>query len=262
MNDQTIFAGIIVTTLVILLLIAGIIISVFIANRQRMQQNIRLSQIELDYANELRSAEFEVKEQLKTHISRELHDHVGHTLTYMRLMIENKKLDIPELVPTFSPLEELLEQASTQLRLLSRSMNTDYLSGLTFQDAIQQETDRLIRFTRMQVDYRPGTTKYADLDKDQMLMSFRIFQEILNNAIKHSNADQLTIRSNNSEFLLQVSDDGQGFNVNEVLSSGKASGLTNLKKRAQLAKLNLQIESNPMEGTTYTLLIPNTNELS
>jgi two-component system, NarL family, sensor kinase len=262
MNDQTIFAGIIVTTLVILLLIAGIVISVFIANRQRLQQEIKLSQLELDYANELRNAELEVKEQLKSHISRELHDHVGHTLTYMRLMIENKKLDDENLASTFSPIEELLEQASTQLRLLSRSMNSDYLSGLTFQDAIQQETDRLIRFTRMQVDYRPGTANYSSLDKDQMLMSFRIFQEILNNAIKHSGGNQLSIRSNHSEFLLQVSDDGKGFNVNEILHSGKASGLANLKKRAQLARLNLIIESIPNEGTTYTLLIPNQTGLS
>jgi two-component system, NarL family, sensor kinase len=262
MNDQTIFAGIVVTTLVILLLIAGIVISVFIANRQRLQQEIKLSQLELDYANELRNAELEVKEQLKSHISRELHDHVGHTLTYMRLMIENKKLDDENLVATFSPIEELLEQASTQLRLLSRSMNTDYLSGLTFQDAIQQETDRLIRFTRMQVDYRPGTTKYSGLDKDQMLMSFRIFQEILNNAIKHSGANQLSIRSNHSEFLLQVSDDGKGFDFDEIFKAGKASGLANLKKRAQLAKLNLLIESIPLEGTTYTLMIPNSVEPS
>ena len=50
------------------------------------------------YEKELRNAELEVREQLLSQISRELHDHVGHTLTYMHLLIENKKIDSPDLI--------------------------------------------------------------------------------------------------------------------------------------------------------------------
>ena len=256
MNHQTLFIGIIVTTLVILLLIAGIVISVFMANRQRLKQDIKLSQIELTYEKELRQTELEVKEQLMAQVSRELHDHVGHTLTNMRLTIENKKIDFPEVENLFKPVETLLDEASLQLRMLSRSMNSDYLNGLTFQDAIQQEVTRLQTISKMEIDYRPGTYLYPILNKDQLLMSFRIFQEILNNAIKHSGAKKLLIRSNHTDFILQVTDQGKGFNLQLMLNSGKASGLQNMKKRASLAKLDLIISTAPEKGTTVLLKIP------
>jgi two-component system, NarL family, sensor kinase len=253
MNDESLYIGIIVITLVILLLVASVIISIFISNRQRLRQEMKMSQLELIYEKELRNAELEVREQLISHVSRELHDHVGHTLTYMRLIIENRKLDSPEVAASFKPFEELLDQASGQLRLLSRSMNMDYLSGLTFQDAINEEVDRLSGFTTMDVEYRPGTFKYPNMDKDQMLMSFRIFQELINNTIKHAEATKLTVKSNSPDFLLQVTDNGKGFSLDDTINSGKANGLKNMKKRAALAKLNLTIKSEENKGTTVTL---------
>jgi len=258
MNQQALFIGIIVTTLVILLLIASIVISVFIASRQRLQQDIKLSQMELTYEKELRQTELEVKEQLMAQVSRELHDHVGHTLTNMRLTIENKKIDYPDVEILFKPVEILLDEASLQLRMLSRSMNSDYLNGLTFQDAIQQETIRLQGISKMEIDYRPGTHIYPSVDKDQLLMSFRIFQEILNNAIKHSGAQKLLIRSNHSDYLLQVSDEGKGFDLQQIIATGKASGLNNMQKRATLAKLDLLITTAPQKGTSITLKVQNT----
>ncbi|MEX1188023.1 MAG: ATP-binding protein [Bacteroidia bacterium] len=255
MNDETIYIGIVVITLVILLLVASVVISIFIANRQRLRQEMRLSQLELVYEKELRNAELEVREQLISHVSRELHDHVGHTLTYMRLIIETRKLDSPEVAASFQPFEELLDQASGQLRLLSRSMNMDYLSGLTFQDAINEEVARLSSFTTMEVEYKPGTFKYPKMDKDQMLMSFRIFQELINNTIKHSNATKLIVKSNSSDFLLQVSDNGKGFSIDGALNSGKANGLKNMKKRASLAKLELEFNSELNKGTTVSLVL-------
>lgn len=253
MTDESLYIGIIVITLVILLLVASVVISIFLSNRQRLKQEMKMSQIELDYEKELRNADLEVREQLMTQVSRELHDNVGHTLIYMRLIIENKKLDTPDIAETFGPFEELLDQASNQLRLLSRSMNVDYLNELTFQDAVNNEVTRLARFTNMAVTYKPGTNKYSNLDKDQMLMSFRIFQELLNNTIRHSGATQIIIKSNDADFLLQLSDNGKGFDLNAIMQSKKASGLRNMKKRAKLARLNLDIDTQENMGTTITL---------
>ncbi|MFM2285155.1 MAG: hypothetical protein RLZZ543_652, partial [Bacteroidota bacterium] len=98
-----------------------------------------------------------------------------------------------------------------------------------------------------------GTDYHKALDKNQQLMAYRIFQEILNNAIKHSGASKYSIRSFNEMYLLQVEDNGQGFSADEVNYSFKASGLTNMKKRASLANMQLEIETAPNKGCIITL---------
>jgi signal transduction histidine kinase len=260
MTNENLYIAIIVVTLIILLLIASIIISVFIANRQRLRQEMQLAEMKLSYEKELRNAELEIREQLMSYVARELHDNVGHTLLNMQLIIENKKLDNPEQNKNLLPFEELLRQAGEQLRMLSRSLSNDYLSSLAFQEAINKEMERLAEYSRMDVKYIPGTRKYGSLDKDQLLMSYRIFQEIINNIIRHSEATSFTVRSNFNDYLLRIEDNGKGFNKENVLSSGKASGLKNIIKRASMAGLHLSIESAEGEGTIITLSIPNKTE--
>jgi ribonuclease HII len=111
MTENSVYIGIVVVTLIILLLIASIIISVFVANRQRLRQEMKMSDLKLSYEKELRNAELELREQLMSHVSRELHDHVGHTLLNMQLIIENRKLDNPDRAEQLKPFEELLKDA-------------------------------------------------------------------------------------------------------------------------------------------------------
>ncbi|MEZ5172154.1 MAG: ATP-binding protein [Bacteroidia bacterium] len=193
-----------------------------------------------------------------SYLSRELHDHVGHTLLNMQLIIENRKLDNPEEYKNLMPFESLLNEAGDQLRQLSRSLNQEYLSRLSFQEAINKEMERLSEFSTMEVKYIPGTVKYGSLDRDQLLMSYRIFQEIINNIIRHSQASSFTVRSNNQDYLLKVEDNGKGFHTEQILASGKASGLRNIMKRAALAGLELDIQSAEGRGTTITLSMPKT----
>jgi signal transduction histidine kinase len=174
----------------------------------------------------------------------------------MQLIIENRKLDDPEKATQLKPFEDLLKEASNQIRLLSRSLSQEYLSSMTFQDAILKEIERLTEYAPMHVSYVPGTRKYGTLDKDQLLMSYRIFQEIINNVIRHSGATEITVRSNFNDYILKIEDNGKGFNPEEVFASGKASGLKNIRKRALLAGLDLLIKSSHDQGTVITLSIP------
>lgn len=260
MTESSVYIGIVVVTLIILLLVASIVISVFISNRQRLKQEMNLSEMKLSYEKELRNADHEIREQLMSYLSRELHDHVGHTLLNMQLIIENRKLDDPEGYKNLMPFENLLQEASDQLRHLSRSLNQEYLSRLSFQEAINKEMERLSEFSAMEVKYIPGTVRYGTLDRDQLLMSYRIFQEVINNIIRHSEATTFTVRSNSQDFLLKVEDNGKGFQAEAMLASDKASGLRNMKKRAALAGLQLEIHSAKGSGTTITLSIPKTTE--
>jgi len=250
--DSELVFGIVCSTIAIVLLASGILLVLFIGNRQRLQQKM---QQEIDYEKELRRAETEISEQLMERFAQELHDNIGHSLTCIRMHIENKKLDVPELQELFEPIDIYLGEASDQLRSLSRSFNTDYISSLGFIGAVSLEVKRLQQLKRFSI-----TFEYEDepinLDVNQELMGFRIFQEILHNVNRHSGAKHLLIRLNNDNgFTLIVQDDGIGFDVHQTLQSSNASGLRNILKRSALAKLNCTITSENGLGCKYILCL-------
>jgi signal transduction histidine kinase len=178
----------------------------------------------------------------------------------MRLLIENKKIDDPSLIEVFKPIETFLVQASDQLRMLSRSMNTDYIQQLDLKDAITLEVERLRNISQNKVELIIGdTSEEVVLDKNQQLMAFRIFQEILNNSIKHSEATKISIRYKVRNYILQVEDNGKGFSIDDVQYSNRSSGLNNMKKRAELAKMSLDIIAQPEKGSILTLNLNNAN---
>ena len=253
-SNSDIFLAVILTTLLVLLLIAGIIITFFISGRQRIKDEMKLAQAKLDFEKELRQVETEVSEHVMGQFAQELHDNIGQLLTAMHIHIENQKLDYPTLSESFKPVEIYLDEVNQQLRLLSRTLNNDYLGHIGLLGAIQVEVDRLKLLRRFEVNLKVNGN-VSNLGKKQELMVFRIFQEIVQNALRHSNAKNFSIElnCNTNEFELWVKDDGKGFLLEEILQSQKASGLRNILKRSKLAGLDCKIESRAGNGSTYKL---------
>ena len=82
---------------------------------------------------------------------------------------------------------------------------------------------------------------------------FLIYKEILNNIIKHSQADfvSINIKQKNNMFEFSVTDNGVGITLD---GNNDGNGLKNLKVRANQISANLQISSKEMKGTTITLI--------
>jgi len=251
MGNSDIAITIIITTLLILLLIAGIVVAFFVISRQRTRQKAELFEAELKYEQELRSIEIEVVEQLRGHIARELHDHLGHQITCMRLTMENQKLDYPELEELFEPLNEYITEASQQVRMLSRSLNKDYVSELNLNESINLEIEKQIKLGFFNIHWTDEYNKQS-LDKNQELIVFRIFQEVINNALKHSKGQNLTVLLTDlPQFFLMIKDDGRGFDLDEMIKSSNASGLRNITKRAEMAGLACEIITAKNQGCEY-----------
>lgn len=252
MANTEIVLFIVLTTMLILLLIAGIVISFFIASREKAKQQVVLAEAKLNYEKELRKVEVEVGEHLMQKIALELHDNIGQILTCVHLEVENRKLDHPALEPSFNAMTNYLNEASSQLRLLSRSLNTEFVTKTGLQQAIDAELVRQLKLNRFAIDWQ-SDNQSSTLDSNQQLVAFRIFQEILNNAMKHSHARNLVVRLSFARgFELQVADDGNGFSLPEVLNRG-ASGVANILRRASLAGFHCDISTQPGSGCKYML---------
>jgi two-component system NarL family sensor kinase len=253
MTDQ-IIQSIVIVTLFILVLLGIIMFTFFISSRRRYKQEMAMTETKLAFEKELRLVETEVSENIRNQFGQELHDNIGQLLTAMHIQIENQKLDHPQLSDGLKPVSIYLDEVTQQLRLLSRTNNNDYLGHIGLFAAIQVEVDRLRTLRRFQVTWEPvsGST---NLGKNQELMVFRILQEIIQNALRHSGAKMLQISVDNSDegFILKVQDDGRGFDPKGMLQGHKASGLRNIIKRARIAGLECDIQSESGKGSLYVL---------
>jgi signal transduction histidine kinase len=253
MTGNDIVYTVILSTLVILLLIAGVAITIFMANKQRITQEVKMAEMQRDYEKEMRTVQDEVQEQVLTNISRELHDNIGQLMTFMHIQLEQKKLMNPEMQATLNPIHETLSKATQEVRSLGRSLNSDLLEQNGLLNTINAEVTRLRQFKHFEVSWENDATE-PKLTKDQRLMAFRIFQEILNNMLKHAKAAHVAITlAGKEKFALVVKDDGKGFNVPEIMSAGSGSGLRNIVKRATLANLVCTIDSETGKGSIFTL---------
>jgi signal transduction histidine kinase len=253
-NEEIVFA-IVSSTLLILLLIAIIFIIFILSGKRASQQQIELAETKLAFEKELRQVEIEVSEQVMGQFAQELHDNIGQLLTAMHIQIENQKIDHPSLVKDFTPLEIYLEEVRQQLRLLSRTLNNDYLGHIGLKAAIEMEVERLNALKRFKTYL--NLPKYnLNLNKEQELMIFRIFQEATQNILRHARASNVWItiqNTDNGQFELSIKDDGKGFDVAAILASPKASGIRNIIKRSKLAGLDCDIQSTIGQGSIYQL---------
>lgn len=261
MIDKDILFAVVSATLIILLLIAAIALFIILASQKSIKQQIELSETKLAFEKELRQVEIEVSEQVMGQFAQELHDNIGQLLTAMHIQIENQKIDHPALVKEFTPLEIYLDEVRQQLRLLSRTLNNDYLGHIGLKAAIEMEVERLNALKRFKTHLTLSETE-VQLSKNQELMVFRIFQELTQNILRHAAANNVWItiqNTDNGQFELSVKDDGKGFDVVTILESHKASGLRNIIKRSKLAGLLCDIQSTAGHGSLYQLKTTDTN---
>jgi len=105
------------------------------------------------------------------------------------------------------------------------------------------------------VDFRSNVSSV--LPREIGLTLFRVLQEALHNAVKHSGVKhvEVQLREESGEIHLIVSDLGRGFDLNSALQ-GKGLGLTSMRERVRLVNGMIAIRSEPIAGTTIHVRIP------
>jgi signal transduction histidine kinase len=107
----------------------------------------------------------------------------------------------------------------------------------------------------MEIDFK--SHDLPSLPQEVSLCLFRVLQEALNNAVKHSGVRRIDVqlREDCGEIHLVISDSGKGFDVEAALQ-GSGLGLTSMKERIRLVNGTISIESQSMGGTTIHVRVP------
>lgn len=219
--------------------------------------------IEREYLQQ--TAELAILTEERQRLARELHDSLSQSLFSMLLSADGgqdyaRLGEFEKTEEIFKQIKETLQQTLKEMRLLIYELRPSILSQEGLHQAIQRRLES--------VEKRSGISVYFD-DQLSYLLSpavetqlFGIVQEGLNNILKHANASsvRIVLYQENGSVILQIIDDGQGFNSAQNTFNG--FGITNMKERAKAVAGNLEIESSQGIGTRITLRIPLGENLS
>lgn len=259
-NEVIIF---LITTALIILILTGFIITIFfLYSKKQAGYKQHLVNLELHYEKALLSTQLEIQEQTFQNISREIHDNIGLSLTLAKLQLNT--VDIASQYSISEKVEISIEQitkAITDLTLLSKSLNSEYIEESGLIKALEMELARIERSNVFKCELHIiGNPCYIDSKKEVVV--FRIIQEALNNAIKHSGASRINVSLKYFETCLDFSiqDDGKGFDAVHVQSRKvSGSGLKNISHRAQVVNATCRIENNSPTGVLVNIVVPLNN---
>jgi two-component system sensor histidine kinase UhpB len=197
------------------------------------------------------SAALRAQEEERARIARDLHDEVNQSLTGLLLRLEAvREIAPPDLEGELAETKALANQAMRELLSLARQLRPTALDDLGLAAAIAGQVDQVSRSGIDAELVEDGDL--SDLDSDVQLVVYRVAQEALSNAARHSGAERIevTLRRSGAGVELEVADDGRGFAFEE---SERGLGIAGMRERALLLGAELTIESRPGDGTTVRL---------
>lgn len=254
-STQGIIILIVGITILLLLLISFIITIVY---KYKQKQNAYFKEIEAlktYHKNTLLQSQLEIHEQTIQNISREIHDNIGQKLTLAKLYLNSFDYnDRHTATQQISDSINIIGQSINDLSHLSHSMSSEIILNNGLINGLEVETAQLSKTGIFKVQFSAtGSTIF--LDSNTELVLFRIVQEVLNNIIKHARASVIDINLHYTATLLemQVTDNGVGFTIDK---NNTGTGLLNIKKRADMLKGKLVINSSPGHGTIIKIEIP------
>ncbi|HEX8269134.1 MAG TPA: histidine kinase [Flavobacterium sp.] len=211
-------------------------------------------QKDLDFQKALNSTIIETQEQVLTNISQDLHDDAGQQLTYINFQLENLKLDSPELQQLLQPVSASVDQLSQSVRRISHSLNNQLLTQQDLLKAIATEVDRIQQNRHITIKLEIDESGAKTFETNEQIVIYRIFQEILNNILKHSKATEIAVSIGTSPgFKMEIRDNGKGFDYESTKKSSLTLGLQNMIGRAAIINYSVAIQSAPDQGTTIIL---------
>ena len=235
---------------------------IYLKKREKIDRRLnKIEKLLLDYGDATQI--FDIQEKERQRISRDLHDSSLQNLTHTI-----HKLELASLYIDKDPIQAKLEIAEISKDIkavIEEIRNTIFdLRPMQFDDlGLKESVEQLIQKIKKDssIDIKCDIDENINCnDKNILLTIFRIIQECINNAIKHSNGSliDLKIKNIDDRFDIIISDNGEGFNVNEILSekAKRHFGLMILEERVNILNGTINIESEIEKGTKVHVHLP------
>ncbi|MBD2699961.1 histidine kinase [Spirosoma sp. BT702] len=237
----------------LLLIIVG---TVWAWIRQR-EHNIRQQQVD-----RLRLA-YDIQEQVKKEIARDLHDEIGTRLATIKLyttQLTQEAGETSSIRALKTTIFQLINDTISDVRNLLRKLNPQTLEQHGYVATVEELFSRInasgiisALFTYDEI------TESADrFPADTEVMLYRITQELVNNSLKHATPKciDLKMRQQPGRIILAYTDDGSGFNYEQAKKSATGLGISNIESRVALLNGQISWQSKPGQGVLVSIEVP------
>ena len=236
------------------ILAAGASAGYFIYKNQKQRQLLATQRIkELEQEKQITATQslLEGETTERARLSRDLHDGLGGMLSVAKLKMTSMKgnMTIPEEnVAAFNSAIDLLDTSIKELRRVAHNLMPESLMKYGLNTALSDfcfSTEK-VKYHFFGQDRRP--------DEKTEIATYRIVNEIVNNALRHSEASEISVQLviDESRLHVTVEDNGKGFDP-AIVEAGGGNGLKNIRQRVTALNGNLEISSAPGKGTEVNI---------
>ena len=197
----------------------------------------------------------ESQEQERARIGRELHDDISQRLAMLATELGQLKENPSEVSNRVQELRQNTIEISNDVQALSHELHSSKLEYLGVVAGIKSWCKEFSERQGMDIDLKIEVS--STLPFGVGLPLFRVMQEALHNAQKHSGEKRIEVqlREDSGEIHLIIRDAGKGFDQ-ETAMQGRGLGITSMQERVRLVKGTISIESKPGGGTTIHVRVP------
>jgi signal transduction histidine kinase len=202
----------------------------------------------------------DAEERERSRIAREFHDDINQRIALVSINLERLQQDLSALAPAARKrLREIREQISklgTDVQALSHDLHSSKLEYLGIVTAAKSYCKELSEKHVLEIEFHSEGVP-ENLPQDVALSLFRVLQEALQNAVKHSGSGhfEVGLRGTSNGIELSVRDAGMGFDLQEAMRS-RGLGLISMQERIKLVKGELLVRSQLERGTTIHARVP------
>ncbi|MFY0600415.1 MAG: tetratricopeptide repeat protein [Cyclobacteriaceae bacterium] len=231
-----------------------IAISLLIRSRAKKKQEVILKEAELKLRETQIEAALNSQELERRRFSRDLHDGFGQMISVLNLNLKSLEKGTSSKEEVFENSSKVLDEMYKELKGICFNLMPETLIKSGIIDAIKEFASRINHAGKLfiEVDTFGITKRLEDL---QEISIYRITQEWINNILKYSDANKVTISltKDEEEITLLIEDNGSGFDKNDLIY-GKGNGWKNMNSRANLIKGELELDTNlGIKGSTLII---------
>ncbi|GGI56506.1 sensor histidine kinase [Winogradskyella haliclonae] len=254
MDKSKIVFALIFGVFFLFLVCLGLILFFVFSRKKIIQKEREKADLRIEHQQKILQTSIAIQELERKRIAQDLHDAISAKLNVVSLSTNVLLADENINKKQKDSLEQILDITSTTLessRKIAHDLLPPILAKFGLKAALEELFEEFSKNTDIDIDYE---IEDLSLSGTNQLHVFRIFQELINNSIRHGKANVLEIFMEEHEkgFVLKFQDNGIGFNITDV-SEKPGIGIQNINSRVRILNGEIKIESSKDNGSLFVI---------